>query len=459
MAAIRKILSSFWCKTFILACFVQLTFYVILAYFFLYPDPIQTYHRGWQLVDDEFDGSDRGNWHNIWNGFEHIYDKRIKSEADAVRCLKEALCSLNEPHTGLQYFANPAQTFDYIYSDFNSQYYGCGLQLEPAEIKEPISRYVTYPKLRTVLPGSPAEKCGLLRGDEILSIDSKSTFRQPVEILWNRFHGTGTGSVCFEVRRKGKVSLVKLERGPFQFPTLSSKLLPGEIGYIRLSSFMQWGLSDLVEKALLDLKDSRALILDLRDNPGGTVGNAIEVCSLFMKSGTICIEEKRDFASYPDKIEHREIELYAAEHAWRPRHVSTATAETLKKPLVILINERSASAAEMVTAALRETRGSQFFYTLGLSDVTLIGKQSYGKGVGQSCCVISGTVVMSVRSMHWKTPNGNWVGDAHINRIGIKPDIEVAMNKEGTEFGSADDNQLETAREFLCTYSRKSNGK
>lgn len=188
--------------------------------------------------------------------------------------------------------------------------------------------------------------------------------------------------------------------------------MKGDIGYIKISQFGD-DTADLAKKAAQEIasKNPKAVILDLRDNPGGYLDSSVDVASLFVPSGSVIVKEQ-----YKDG--HKE-EL-------------KATSEPILKDykIFVLINEGSASAAEITAGALQDVRGA-----------TLIGKKTFGKGTVQELEDLDTSAVLKLTIAKWLTPN-----DRTIDKEGIKPDVEVNMTEVDQTQGR--DPQLDKALEL-----------
>lgn len=278
------------------------------------------------------------------------------------------------------------------------------------------------------IDGTPGYKAGLQAGDRIVTIDGRATKDMTMDEAVSLMRGKeGTKVVLGIERDKGKerVSLqVSIVRGVVQVPAVSrTTLLEGKIGFIRLLQFSKRAAPEL-EEALVKLEKQgmRALVLDMRNNPGGLVTAAVEVANKFIAKGPIV------------HIVGREGEPKTISAASRQAHPAV--------PMVILVNKGSASATEIVAAALRDA---------GLA--TLVGERTFGKGAVQTVIPLRDGSALSLTTARYKSPLGH-----SIDKEGIAPDEVVEPSEasngrdpRGWMAGEVDlkDTQLQKALELL----------
>ena len=271
------------------------------------------------------------------------------------------------------------------------------------------------------LPNSPAEKAGVKPGDYIVGIkdEGKDIDRGTVGVSLSEavqmIRGKAGTKVTLTLLRGDATEpiVVELVREKLDVPTLILAYVGegGSIAHIRLLKFGgetngEW---EKVVKEILKKKEVKAVILDLRSNPGGYLQGAVDIASEFLKAGSIVVtEEKYDGTKAEDKVERLGL--------------------LINIPLVVLVNEGSASASEILAGALRDDR-----------KVQLIGEKTFGKGTIQEPVQLEGGSGLHITIARWLNPSGYWV-----NEKGLEPDIEVSDNPETSQ-----DEQLEKAIEFL----------
>ncbi|MGC8878269.1 MAG: S41 family peptidase [Anaerolineae bacterium] len=264
-------------------------------------------------------------------------------------------------------------------------------------------------------PGRPAAEAGLRRGDIILKIDGTSTEGMSLYEAISLIRGPANTKVTLTIFREGVEEPfdVTVTRARIEIEVVEAKRLSGDLGYVSLSEFSR-GAADKVAQAVRKLQSEgplKGLIFDLRNNPGGLLDEAVAVGSQFIADGVITIEREKGGTE----------QVFEA----LPNGVATDI------PLVVLINQGSASAAEIVAGAIQD-------YERG----TVIGEQSFGKGTVQIPYTLSDGSELRVTIAEWLTPKGR-----QINGNGITPDVVVERTQE--DFEADRDPQLERAVELL----------
>ncbi len=257
------------------------------------------------------------------------------------------------------------------------------------------------------IEGTPADRAGIRPMDEIVRVNDDIIIGWELDRVVKQLRGDPGTEVSIGVRRPNESKLFdfKIVRDTIKIETVDSEMLDGKIGYIRLRQFIKTSAPD-VGRAVIKLKndDARGLILDLRNNGGGLLDSARDICDLFIDGGLV--------VSTKGRVESANEEFYV--------HDGVLT----KLPLVVLINEGSASASEIVSGALRDRNGT-----------LLIGAKSFGKGSVQVLFNLSDGSGMFVTTARYFTPNG-----LCIDKVGLSPDIYVksVWSDEDLEPASAD---------------------
>jgi carboxyl-terminal processing protease len=296
------------------------------------------------------------------------------------------------------------------YQDLNAQiegaFGGIGVEFDLDQDKHLV--------IESVLPGTPASRASLQSGDILTQIDSQSTAQMSLDDAAKLLRGDVGTTVTIKVWRQqdSQYHTVTLKREQISIPSATGTLVAGhpEIAYLQVTTFNQASTLPQLEQALASLnkKGYRALILDLRDNPGGDLQTAVEVASYFVPPGPVV----------------RIVNRNGAEDVLR----STRSQSYLQVPLVVLVNGGSASASEIVAGAIKDTGSG-----------TLIGTRTFGKGVVQTVFNLGGQVGVKLTTDKYLTPKG-----IDINKKGIDPDIVVNQPA-----GSQTDLQLEKAVQVL----------
>lgn len=242
---------------------------------------------------------------------------------------------------------------------------------------------------------TPAARAGVLAGDMIIKIDGKDVIDIALHDAVKLLRGPVGSKVVITVLREGEKDSrdFELERQIIKLPSIKYWVIQPDIGYIRLTQFIQTSSEDL-EKAMIDLEKNgvKSIILDLRNNPGGLLTSAVEVGRKFIPKGDIVSIKGRD----------GEENTYSSFFKYHPL-----------LPLIVLINEGSASASEIVAGAVKDNKR-------GL----LLGKKSFGKGSVQTVISLNDGSAMALTTALYYTPSG-----VNIHKSGILPDIEVDLPK------------------------------
>ncbi len=257
----------------------------------------------------------------------------------------------------------------------------------------------------SVFPEQPADKAGLRPLDRILKIDGKPTDKMSLDQAVSMIRGPRGTTVTLTIQRDGipEPFDVKLTRQRVQIPILQKRILEGGVGYIRLLEFNEKSASEL-SKALDELKNkgAKALILDLRGNPGGLLDAAIEVASLFIPKGPIVTVKSR---TEGEQVFEAIPSLYKG---W-------------KGPMAVLVNNRSASASEIVAGALKDHKVAE-----------IIGEKTFGKASVQTVVNLRGGGALIVTTGSYLTPSGY---DIHANK-GLEPNQKLETTPEEKQHNS-----------------------
>lgn len=268
------------------------------------------------------------------------------------------------------------------------------------------------------LKDTPAEKAGIETGDKILEVDGVVTTKMRTDEAVKLIRGEMGTKVELTISREGveEAFIVEIVRGNISIPTIETTLRDDGIFMIELYSFTAVS-PQLFEQALQEfvLKGNGKLILDLRNNPGGFLDAAVDMASWFLPAGTIIVSE--NFGEKKESV------------TYRSKGYDIFNTDVLN--MVVLINEGSASASEILAGALSEH---------GVA--TLIGEQSFGKGSVQELVKITKDTSLKITVAEWKTPQGK-----SFSKEGLIPDIEIELTTEDREANR--DPQVEKAVEFL----------
>ncbi len=328
------------------------------------------------------------------------YDGKITA-TELLNGMKHGMANaLGDPYT--EYFtAKEASQFN---SELNNSFIGIGAELSVNSQKELV--------IVSPLSGSPAAKAGLEPNDVINDINGRSTANMTINQAVNLIRGKSGTQVVLTILRGGKTLSFTITRSNIVIPSVSYKILNGNIGYISIISFAS-DTSGLIQKAAHYMVNNhvKGIILDLRDNPGGLVTAAVATSSEWLQPGQEIMQERRG-----NVVEH----------------TYTATGGDILHgiPTVVLVNGGSASASEITAGALHDNH-----------DAYIIGTKTFGKGVVQQLIELGGGAALKVTVASWYRPDGQ-----DIEHIGITPDKTVVLSSNGS------DNQLLAAEQYLAAH-------
>lgn len=332
-----------------------------------------------------------------------VEEQKEKGVSDRDELLNTGLAalvkSLGDEHSG---YLTPSENRR-LSEDLSGSFFGVGFTLRSDKETE-------RPQVVTVIGGSPADRAGVKPDDVITSVDGKDTRGEPLDAVVLRIRGRKGTKVTIDVRRGDEPMEFNMTREKINIPDFESEL-EGDTGIIRLFEFND-GAGDKVRAAVRDLqqKGARGFILDLRNNPGGLLDEAVAVTSVFINDGPV--------VSYKIKGD-RETAEYAS-----------GGAETAL-PLVVLVNDASASSSEITAGALKD-RGR----------ATLVGSRTYGKGSVQKVFELENRGAAKLTIALYYLPNGE-----SIDGEGIEPDVVVQETKDDAE--KTDRDQSDRARQVL----------
>lgn len=341
----------------------------------------------------------------FWEAWNVVHEQYVDQPVDdeklmqgAIRGMMEAL---NDDHT---FYMEP-QAVESENSALQGEYEGIGAYVDTD------GDYLT---IVSAIEGSPAEAAGLQAGDKVIAIDGEDMTGVAPEDARLKVLGPEGTQVTLTIAREGEAEPmeVTITRAKITIHSAEGEMLENDIAYIDINTFGDKTTQELHD-ALDELlkQNPRGIIIDLRNNPGGYLITAVEVSSEFIDEGVILYEEYGD--------------------GRRDEHRALGNGQATDIPIVVLINEGSASASEILAGALQDYGRAK-----------LVGATSYGKGSVQNRVPLSNQGVARVTIARWLTPN-----ERLIDGIGLTPDVVVEMTEEDIEAGR--DPQLDAAIETL----------
>ena len=334
--------------------------------------------------------------------------KEYVDEVDQSKSMDAAINGLLQSLDPYSAYMTP-ESFEGMQTETSGKFGGLGIE---------VGMESGVVKVITPIDNTPASKAGLKAGDYIVKIDGVQVQGKSLMDAVDLMRGLVGSSIEITVRRRGvkKALIFNITREIIQVQSVKSELIDNNIGYIRLTSFNENSSDQIKEKVkkLNKNKNLKGYILDLRNNPGGLLSQAIKISNFFLENGEIVSTKSRQ-ASENRKWFAKKGDL------------------TNGKTLIILINYGSASASEIVAGALKDHKRA-----------ILVGENSYGKGSVQSIIPLKNRGAIRLTIAKYYLPSGK-----SISKVGVTPDIEVVESSEDFKFNSETDNQLNFAIKLL----------
>ncbi|KGF98365.1 Carboxyl-terminal protease [Prochlorococcus marinus str. MIT 9302] len=372
----------------------------------------------WQIVYRDFLDSSgkfqKSNWIKLRKEF---LSKTYSDSNEAYDAIRDMLSNLDDSYTR---FLEPKE-FNQMRIDTSGELTGVGIQI--VKDKESDDLIIISP-----IEGTPAYDAGIKARDKILSIDDISTEGMNIEDAVKLIRGQRGTKVKLEILRGSKSFFKVLSREKIEIKTVSSKVNKTKngllIGYLRIKQFNA-NASREARDAIKDLETKKVAgyVLDLRSNPGGLLESSIDISRHFINKGIIVSTLSKDGL----------------------KETKRGNGQALtKKPLVVLVNEGSASASEIVSGAIKDNNRG-----------ILVGKKTFGKGLVQSMRTLVDGSGLTVTVAKYLTPNGT-----DINKSGIVPDLQVKMNINPIlqrEIGTRKDKQYKAGEKELINIIKRKN--
>ena len=301
------------------------------------------------------------------------------------------------------------ETFEESQSETTGEFGGLGIE---------VSMEAGVVKVITPIDDTPASRAGIKAGDYIVKINTEQVRGKTLMEAVNLMRGPVGTTIEITVRRKSlkKAKIFKITREIIEIKSVISKLVDNKVGYLRLRAFNQ-NSSDQLKKEISKIEKNKKLvgyILDLRNNPGGLLTQAIEISDLFLNDGEIVSTKGR---------KNRENRKFFARKGDRIKG----------KPLIVLINNGSASASEIVAGALQDQKRA-----------VLLGETTFGKGSVQSIIPLKNKGALRLTISKYYLPSGK-----SISEVGVLPDIKIEEKGEEFSINTETDNQLNYAIKLL----------
>jgi carboxyl-terminal processing protease len=344
----------------------------------------------------------------FWEAWTLVHENYVDQPVNDVELMRGAIRgmmqALGDRHSS---YMDPKDFAD-ANASLEGEYEGIGAYVDTG------AEYLT---ITSPIPGSPAEKAGLLPGDQVVAIDGEDMTGVNPEVARTKVLGPANTVVHLTILREGADELLEFDvvRAKITIKSVSGEMREDGIAYIQVTTFGDKTTPELLDalKTLMP-QNPKGIILDLRNNGGGYLSTSVEVASQFLDSGVVLYEQYGDGSRKTYEV--------------IPGGLATDT----NIPMVALINEGSASASEIVAGALQDNGRAK-----------LVGETSFGKGSVQNWIELSGdNGAVRITIAKWLTPNGNT-----IHEIGLTPDVIVERTEE--DFKANRDPQLDKAAQVL----------
>lgn len=342
--------------------------------------------------------------------YKALIDKYFLGEVDEEKlkegAIKGYIEGLNDPYTE---YISKEDMQDYM-ADTIGNFVGIGIYM----VKD-----TEADKIMVLSPikGSPAEKAGILPGDLIISVDGVEYKAEDMSVAANKIKGESGTTVKLEILRGTETKTFELKRENIKVNPVEGKVLENKTGYIEFSSFDEGTAQEFKTKfEELQKQGIKSLIIDLRNNGGGIVDEALEIADYILDKDDVILYEV-------DKNNEEKIE-------------KSKNAPIINMPIVILTNENTASSSEILAGALKDHGKAK-----------IVGTKTYGKGVIQQLLTLPDGSGLKITSEEYLTPNRT-----KINKVGIEPDEKVELPesvKNVLLVDEKDDTQLKKAIEIL----------
>jgi len=335
-------------------------------------------------------------------------NKEYVDEVDQSKSMDAAINGLLQSLDPYSAYMTP-ESLDNMQTETSGKFGGLGIE---------IGMESGVVKVISPIDNTPASEAGLKAGDYIVKINNTQVQGKSLMEAVDLMRGPVGSSIKITVRRRGvkKALIFNITREIIQIQSVKSELIDKNIGYIRLTSFNE-NSSKQIKKQIKKLNQNKGLkgyILDLRNNPGGLLSQAIKISDFFLENGEIVSTKSRKIS------ENRK---------WFAKKGDIIDGQTL----IVLINYGSASASEIVAGALKDHKRA-----------IILGENSYGKGSVQSIIPLKNKGAIRLTIAKYYLPSGKSISD-----VGVTPDIEIEEGSEDFKFNTETDNQLNFALKLL----------
>lgn len=363
--------------------------------------PQELYYDSWKTVkkfyiDSSYNSQD-------WNYWKKHYDGLLKTDEDARVAIETMVASLDDPYSRF------LSKRDYMeqYNSIDSHITGIGIN---------IMMRGGNPFVYSVINNTPAEESGLMANDIIIAVNGKKVSGLDLSSVASLVRGPEKTFVTLQIKRENKILTKRIQRKKIEIKSVESSIRKYNIGYIKIKSFIGTNTASDFVSELKTLDKTKGLIIDLRGNTGGLLTNAVVVANLFINNGRIVSIVSKD--------------------GKRQDINAQVNLPIMNKPLVVLVDESSASASEILSGALKDNKKA-----------ILVGTRTFGKGLVQQIVPLPNGTGINITIAKYLTPNGY-----DINKKGIEPDILVKYTL--SDIKKHNDTQLNKAETIINSITK-----
>ena len=358
--------------------------------------PKKLFLNSWKIIKKRY--YDATLNHQDWDRWKERYINVIETEEDSYLAINTMLASLDDPYSRFL----SASEYSEQTTSIDSKIVGIGVNITSVSGKIVVVNTVD---------STPAQKSGIKAGDILYKVDGNDVHGKNISEIAQLIRGEAGTTVTIQLLRDGKKLTKTLTREEITIKSVNHQILPENIGYIQITSFLGANVADDFLNSMTSLKSTKGLILDLRGNTGGLLPNAVIVADMFLNGGNI--------VSIVDR------------NGIKSDITAQGKISTISKPVVVLVDGATASASEIVSGALKDSNVA-----------VLVGEKTYGKGMVQKIYPMPNQTGMNLTIAKYLTPNGS-----DINKKGITPDYVVKFTEK--DYYSKKDPQLDEAKKIM----------
>ena len=366
--------------------------------------PQRLFDTTWRTIRDNYYDAELNR--QLWSRWKDHYHGKIKTEEDAKVAIDTMLASLDDPYSRFM----DKDEYSEQNNSISSKITGIGVN---------ISSIAGKIHIINVMEGTPAQFANFLPDDIILTIDGKNVNGLSLSEVAKLVRGPENSFVNITILRGNNKLTKRVMRKEIKIKAVKSSILDKSIGYIQISSFIGSTTPNEFLEALEKTKDTESLIIDLRGNTGGLLPNAVFIANLFIPAGNIVSIVGRNGYKYDINAQDTEF--------------------LINKPTIILVDNASASASEILSGALKDYNKAK-----------LLGTKTYGKGMVQKIIPMPNETGLNITIAKYLTPKGT-----DINKKGITPDYPVEISIKDVK--NNNDSQLQAAKNILSKLSMSKN--